>query len=293
LDLPIILLGILLGLILAIKEIGSPEKRRVVQRSDAQSSSSLQNTPPRLPSTPTYPPASATFSRLDDSVANILRDAAREAHALEGAPRPIPPHRSIDRRAGNDVVDSKNLLENWRRSIIGLVRLAESNLQVAKSQAAMMNHKAAAELAATSVENVSRALLHCYGEKPDQNPGQEEPLKLLARRLRGEEKAQFERAIGEAVQLNRNRIVQAYLSEKRIQAPVLSEERTQQILETATKIVTQFREIIDEHFATEIPELDEKCPKCGALTVGLWTFGPQGSSYQCNTCGHRWILPTQ
>ena len=288
-DLPIVILGILLGLIIAIKGINSSEKKEAVQRSK-QSSGNSQNTSTQLPSTPTYTPTSVTFRRLDDSVSDILRDAAREAHALQGAPRPIP---SPQGQNGNDVVNGKNLLENWRRSIVGLLRLADSNLQAAKSQAAILNHKAAVELAATSVENVSRALLHCYGEKPDQNACQEEPLKLLARRLQGEDKARVERAIGEAVQLYRNKIVHGYLSEKGIQVPLLSEDKTQKTIETATRIVTQFRQIIGEHFATEIPELGEMCPKCGALAVGLWTFGPQGSSYHCNICGHKWTQLTQ
>jgi DNA-directed RNA polymerase subunit M/transcription elongation factor TFIIS len=237
---------------------------------------------------PTPPPV--TPSELDDSVSDILRNAAREARALQGAPRRVP---SWQRQAGDEVVNGKNLIEQWRRSVMGLVQLAERNLQAARSQAAMKNHKAAAELAATSVENISRALLHCYGEKPDQNPGQEEPLKLLAVRLQGEEKNQFERAIREAVQLYRNKMLQTYLSEKDIQAPLLCQERTQQNLETATRIVSQFRHIIDEHFATEIPELGERCPKCGALTVGLWGFDPRGSSCQCNRCGYNWIQRTQ
>jgi hypothetical protein len=287
-DAIVLIIGILVGLTLVARKICLHEEQKAPQRPMTQPRSNFRRTPSQSPTTTTYPPTSP-FHRLDESVVDILRAAAREADTLQSAPRPIPPRRG---QAGNDAVDVKKFLENWRRSIVGLVRLAESNLQAARTQAAIMNHKAAAELAATSVENVSRALLHCYGEKPDQSAGQEEPLRLLARKLQGEEKARFERAIGEVVQLYRNKIVQAYLSEKGIRAPLLSEDRTQEILETATRIVAQFRQIIDEHFATEIPELDERCPKCGALTVGIWTFGPAGSSYQCNICGNKWIQPT-
>lgn len=284
----IVILGILLGLILAAREIFSHAERNPTQRSPPRSGSNVQPTRPQFQRTPTYTPRTLpTFRPLSDSVAGILGEAAREADIRRGIVRP-PPYQS----GASEAVNGKNLLENWRKSIIGLIKLAESNLQTAKLQAAMMNHKAVAEAAATGVENVSRALLHCYGEKPDLSSGQEEPLRLLARRLQGEERAQFEKAIDEAVQLCRNKIVQAYLSKRNIQAPLLNEAKTQQILETATKIVSQFRQIIDEHFATEIPELREKCPKCGALSIGVWTFGPQGSRYQCNVCSHKWIQPT-
>jgi HEPN domain-containing protein len=287
-DAIILIIGILVGLTLVARKICLREEQKAPQRPMIRPSPSFQHTPPQLPTTTTYTP-NPPFRRLDESVADILRAAAREADTVQRTPRPVLPRQG---QAGNDAVDVKKILENFRRSVTGLIRLAESNLQAARTQAAMMNYKGAAELAATSVENVSRALLHCYGEKPDQSAGQEEPLRLLARRLQGDEKARFEKAIGEAAQLYRNKLVQAYLSEKGIRAPLLSEDRTQQMLETASRIVAQFRQIIDEHFAAEIPELDERCPKCGALTLGVWSFGPQGSSYQCNICGHKWIQPT-
>jgi HEPN domain-containing protein len=287
-DAIILIIGILVGLTLAARKVCLREEEKRRQRPIPRSSLGFQHTPPQLPPTTTYTP-NPPFGRLDESVAEILRAAAREADPLRRAPRPITPRQG---QAGNDAVDVKRFLEGFRRSVVGLIRLAESNLQTARTQAGMMNYNAAAELATTSVENVSRALLHCYGEKPDQSAGQEEPLRLVARRLQGEEKARLEKAIGEAAQLYRSKSVQAYLSEKRILAPLLSEDRTQQMLETASRIVAQFRQIIDEHFAAEIPELDEKCPKCGALTLGVWSFGPTGSSYQCNICGHKWIQPT-
>jgi len=225
---------------------------------------------------------------MNDSVADMPTDAAREADMRRGVSGP-PSYW----QAENESLNGKNILENWRKSVLGLIRLAESNLQLAKSQAAVMNYKGAVEAGATSIENVSRALLHCYGEKPDLNSGQEEPLRLLARRLQGEERAQFEMAIDEALQLYMNKIVEAYLSEKSIQSTLLNEARTQQIVETAMKIVAQFRRIMVEHFGTEIAELREKCTKCGALNISIWAFDPRGAAYQCNVCGYKWIQPTR
>jgi len=289
LDLPILMLGIMLGLILAAKKISSREERNAAQRSRVQSSGSFQPASSGFPSTLMYTPrTSPTFSRLSESVEGILRDAAREADIRQGNTRPHP-----HRQAEDEPVNSWSLIENWRKSIVGLIKLAESNLHTAKFQASVINHKAVAEAAATSVENISRALLHCYGEKPDLNSGQEEPLRLLARRFQGQEKVRFEKAIDEVVQLCRNRIVQACLAKRNIQAPLLTEARTKQIVETAVRIFTQFRQIIDEHFATEMPELREGCPNCHALNITLWAFSPQGSTHQCGVCGHKWIEPSQ
>jgi DNA-directed RNA polymerase subunit M/transcription elongation factor TFIIS len=208
-------------------------------------------------------------------------------------PRPTPGGYHLSLQLADERVTSKALVEAWRKSVLGLIRLAVTNLQLARSQAEVMNSKGAVEAAATSIENVSRALLHCYGEKPDLNSGQEEPLRLLARRLQGEERAQFEKAIDEVGQLYWNKTVEAYISEKSIQTPLLNEARTQQILETATKIVAQFRRIMDEHFGTEIAELCEKCTKCGSLNISVWAFDAQEATYQCNICGYKWIQPRQ
>ena len=288
LDWLITILGALVGLAFTIKVAGQPKAGRMTRRTETWPASNNQSAPPLPAPTPMPMPDSFGF---DDSVPGILRDAANEALLRRGRPRQVPLRQG---RAENliTMVNGKNLIDNWRKAVTGLVRLAESNLQAAESQATMNNYKAAAELAARSIENASRALLHCYGEKPDQDSGQEEPLKLLARRLQGDEKAQFEKAIGEAVQLYRDKIVQADLSEKCNQTPLLRKEKTQQMLETATRIVAQFRRIIDEHFTTEIPDLGERCPKCGASTIVLWAFGPEGSNCQCSRCRHRWIQPT-
>jgi uncharacterized protein (UPF0332 family) len=195
--------------------------------------------------------------------------------------------------AGNEPLNGKNMLENWRKSVIGLIRLAESNLKLAKSEFVAMNYKGAVDAAATSIENISRALLHCYGEKPDLNSCQEEPLRLLARRFEGNERVQFEKAIDEAVRIYRNKVVDTYLSEKNIQVQILNKVGTERIVKAAVKIVAQFRRIIDQHFATEIAELSEKCPKCSALTINIWAFEKHAIAYTCDICGHSWIQPTQ
>ena len=284
----ITLLGVMVGAVFAFKELGSSPAGRVNQRIESSPTNDVQIAPAWWPSVPEHTQTPVTPRWLDDSLPDMPTRPFHEANVVRGGLGAVLPWQ---RQGGNGVVNGRDLLENWRRSLIGLVRLAEKNLQAAECQATMMNYRMAGELAATSVENVSRALLHCYGEKPEQAPGQEESLRLLARRFQGEEKAQFERTIGETVQPRRNKIVQGYLWEKGIQVPLLSQQRTREALDTATRIVAQFRRIIDEHFATEIPELGERCPKCSSLSVSLWAFGAEGSHYQCSSCRHRWMQP--
>jgi HEPN domain-containing protein len=284
--------GIFIGVAIAAKTF-LPQKERsprhLVDDRPAEDYHPPQSpipTPPGL--TPTTP---YTFTDLQESVADILREAylvaANNRQDTARTPTPRPPFQPQTARPAT----TNKFIENWRRSIVGLIRLAECNLQTAKLQASTLNHKAAVEAAVTAVENVARALLHCFGEKPEIDAGQEEPLRLLARRLRQEERAEFEQAIDQLTQLRRSKIVQTYLSKRNLYTPFVSKARTEQTIETAQKIFTQFKKTIDEHFATEIPELRETCPNCHTLNITLWNFNHQGSTYECNECKHKWTQP--
>lgn len=192
----------------------------------------------------------------------------------------------------NERVSSKDMLETWRKSIVGLVKLAQRNLTYARQHLESGDYTTAVEAAVTSVENISRALMHCYGEKPELNSGQEEALRLLSLRLKGNEKIEFEKAIEEVMRLYHNKIVQRYLSTRNIGFSFLhTKARTALLLNTASRIFTLFAQIIDEHFATEIPELREACPKCHAIDISVWCFNEGTVSYTCNLCKHKWIQP--
>ena len=105
------------------------------------------------------------------------------------------------------------------------------------------------------IENIARALIHCYGGKPDPSSGQEEALKLLSRRLKGVEKIEFENAPHNVARINQNRIVLKSILRHNVQNQLFDETRTRQIVESASKIVRPFTRIIIEHFGEEIPEL--------------------------------------
>ncbi|NIQ06183.1 MAG: hypothetical protein GWO20_10800, partial [Candidatus Korarchaeota archaeon] len=106
----------------------------------------------------------------------------------------------------------KNLVETWRRSVMGLLWLADGNLKSAQRYLKLKDYTNCINAASTSVENIARALIHCFGGKPDPDSGQQEPLKLLVTRLPEDEKAQFEGAIELVAYIDRNKRTLEHLS---------------------------------------------------------------------------------
>jgi len=273
-DWPMILLGIIIGLII-IASIGPRHEQQLA--TSAMVADEGIGVPGR-----SYPDPVLSFERIPPE------RLSPESYPQRSTPQEPSPSPNI----ANERVSPKELLETWRKSIVGLVRLAQGNLALARQRLEAGDYEAAVEGAVTSVENISRALMHCYGEKPELNLGQEEALRLLCRRFIGNEKIEFEKAIVDVVQLYHNKIVQRYRSKHNIGFCFLhTETRTRLILGSASKIVALFAQIIDEHFATEIPELGEACPKCHALDVSVWSFNGGTANYTCNLCRHKWIQP--
>lgn len=150
---------------------------------------------------------------------------------------------------------ANTLAEHWRKSIVGLVKLAEKNLESAKERMKTGDFKAAVQNASTSVENIARALIHCYGGKPDTTPCQEEALRMLSRRFSGDEKTVFEKAVNEIARIGYSETGLQSLSTQKLRFRFLCETKAKQTLESASKIVNLFKRIITDHFAEEIQEL--------------------------------------
>ncbi len=173
--------------------------------------------------------------------------------------------------------NTKFLVENWRKSIVGLVRMAEENLTSAEKThlAVRRDYRTAIELALTSVENISRALIHCYGEKPELGSGQEEALKLLSRRFQGEEKTEFEKAIATMSCIAHEKMSfpyrAKYKSAYNLQIRLLEEMKTKKILKSASNVVSLFKRIITHHFTTEIPGLQDEAYVWRSFSTGYET----------------------
>lgn len=205
-------------------------------------------------------------------------------------PRPVPPPRPPYVPVSGVRIPQKTMLQTWRDSIVGLIKLAQKNLKYAETCLARGDYEASVEAAATSTENMSRALLHCYGEKPELDSGQEEALRLLALRFAGKEKEDFENTIVEIIRLYNYGAVQQWFSKHNIDSSFLvTKSSAKQVLASASNISTHFYQIIKEHFASEIPELGKACPKCHTLNITMLTRSATDATYLCGQCGHRWI----
>jgi len=183
----------------------------------------------------------------------------------EHRPRNVTPRRVIRERFHQQISplssirigrgERGTLVEEWRKSIVGLVRLADKNLEFAKENIKMGDYKAACRCVFTSVENIAPALIHCCGGKPDSGSGQEEALRMLSRRFKENEKSEFEKTLNVIACLNCKRRVLTDNLTQNPQASMFDREKTKRTLESASKTVSQFKRIITKYFADEIPDL--------------------------------------
>ena len=195
--------------------------------------------------------------------------------------------RELARLAGNGR-NGRFLVENWRRSVVGLMKLAEQKLAAAKQHLFVKDYMRAIQAASASVENIARALIHCFGERPLPGSGQEEALRMLAKRFKGDERVEFEKAVDAVKHISQNKMVLNYLSVRNVYNQLFDRAKTRQIVESTSKIVGLFKRIITERFITEIPELGEVCPKCHSLNILVWRLTGEGARYNCQDCRHKW-----
>jgi hypothetical protein len=109
--------------------------------------------------------------------------------------------------------------------------------------------------AATSVENIARALLYCYGDKPNPDAGQEEPLQMLSARLKGSERITVEKIIENVSEISHNRNALKKLESRDLMVKRLDGESTRQLVERASSVVSELQRFIGNRFRLEIPEL--------------------------------------
>ncbi len=166
--------------------------------------------------------------------------------------------------------DVQALLRNWRRSIAELISNAHRNLNAAEERYALADYNEAVEKAATCVENITRALIHCYGGLPNPMAGQEEALRMLSNRLEGEEKEEFERAVDSVALMTSRRA--RFQDSAGAQPLGRSTETEAGVLLTLTSRVLQlFSEIIVENFSDEIPELPAVMPEGSGVVDKTWS----------------------
>ncbi len=152
----------------------------------------------------------------------------------------------------NRNVFTRVMVRNWRKTVLGLVNLAEQNLESAKISFDTRNYLATVQAASTSVENIARALIYCCGGKPESVADQEEALRILSPRFKGTERTEYETAVDNVALISQNRIAQNFLLKHNIQDQLFDEKGTKQLLENASKTVNLFKRIVNEHFGQEL-----------------------------------------
>jgi hypothetical protein len=172
-------------------------------------------------------------------------------------------------------------IEKWKKSIVGLVMLSDHHLRLAKTHHSIANFYLATQSAATAAENISRALIHCYGEKPEIDQGQIEPLQLLSPRLEETERKDLEEAIVEVTYVHVN-------SKNLREEAEFNSGEVLKIVESASKAVNVLKGIIVRHFAAEIPELSIACPKCQSLDLSDFSEIDGYTKHKCMNCYHEW-----
>lgn len=200
--------------------------------------------------------------------------------------QPLPQRRPsqpfVQRQTRGRESETPAMIQNWKKSIAGLVKLADKNLTTAKRSIEVKDCRGAVQYAITSLENISRALIHCYGGKPDNEQGQEETLRMLISRLDEKKRAEFETTVDDYGQLITR--INNYLQN---QLNIWREAK--QIVDSAKEIQNVFKRMLIDQFTAEIAELmEDMCPKCISGSVSIWGFGPENASFECNDCHFKW-----
>jgi hypothetical protein len=136
--------------------------------------------------------------------------------------------------------------------------LADRNFESAKAFYEQGHCAKAILTSSTGVENISRALIHCCGGKPDESPGQEEALRMLSTRFEGDERTRFEWAIRNVECINENTATLGNLSTDQVTNQLSEQAKARQVLELAIETINILREIITEKYANEIPGLGSR-----------------------------------
>lgn len=230
----ILLLGFLFGLSAAVYHSLNSREKPQLPRTDERRTPIIDPNPPSFPLVPPQP-------GYDSSRQYLPRDAFRR--------RP-PPWTRTFRRSNRR--KEMLLVDNWQRSIMGLVELAKKNLESAKKEFKVKNYAGTIRIASASVENITRALIHCCGGRPDVHSGQIEALRLLLPRFTMEEKRQFEDAINKMVLIYRYKKTLKKAAENNFAIFSSSKEQARQVLESSTNVVRYFQSVLVRKFGEEI-----------------------------------------
>lgn len=196
-----------------------------------------------------------------------IQDSVRQRR-LEELSRRHPYIRNLPSLIRRSDRDAKSLYINWRRAIVGLLILADRNLKSGREKLTLEHYEDAIIDTAISVENAARALIYCYGGKPNTCSGQEEPLRMLATRFPESEREDFERAVETVARIAQNRTVLKNLPPGETKQELFSKRHAKELYRSALEVTSLFNGIIEDKFGDEIPELETiKQPQSQRLSL--------------------------
>lgn len=122
-------------------------------------------------------------------------------------------------------INQLQIATEWRRAVGNLIRDATLQMTEAKKQLVLLDTINAVLAASMAVEKMARALLHCYGIKPEPSYGQAEALRLLQAIAKENQNQNVQKSIDFVEKI----------TALRTSAGALDHSRATQILKEATK----------------------------------------------------------
>lgn len=140
----------------------------------------------------------------------------------------------------------------WRSAVNNLVQSATIHMSEAKRWLQLNNTGAAVLAACMGVEKMARALLHCYGIRPEQNYGQAEALRLLQAIAKENQNERFQEKIGLVEKITAAKASMELRLRSQTATDFPDKTAAEQMFSEAANIIQFYKQIIQEKFATEL-----------------------------------------
>ena len=99
---------------------------------------------------------------------------------------------------------------------------------------------------------MARALLHCYGIRPEQNYGQAEALRLLQAIAKESQNERFQEKITIVEKITAEKASMERRLRSQTATDFLDKTAAEQMLSEAANVIQFYKQIIQEKFATEL-----------------------------------------
>jgi len=146
-----------------------------------------------------------------------------------------------------------NMVTTWKRAVNNLLQDASIRVDDAQRLLQSGDITEAVLFASLSVEKISRALLHCYGIRPNTSYGQAEGLRLLLAIDKESLNEDFQKSIAAIEEITTAKTsLDLMRSNNTDQTRFIDQPTAKHICHEATKIVTLYKKIIEKKFAQEL-----------------------------------------